>query len=406
MLRALAGVVVALYLSGLARPEPSSLVLYNANVIDGVSEEPAFGVSVVVVNGRIAGVGPNQRVPSGATQIDLGGRWLMPGLIDAHTHVDTLAAARAALASGVTTLRTMNVYHYVDIGMRALHRAGRRDLPDVLAGGYQLRPDMFEEFFLDHPALADMMPRVSGAANARRLVRANAARGVDYIKILATERGGTPETDPKRRTWTDEELSAIVDEARRHGLSVVAHAHGDEGAAAAIRAGVREIHHGSFMTDATISLLKASRACLVTTGAVYDTVPAALAEQNRAFWERTLETKRAASAVAARAWNAGVTLVPGTDGDYVRTPGFTLVSELDALVAAGVPAMATLRAATSRAAKCAGLSDRTGAIQRGLEADLIAVDGDPRRDPGALRRLVLVVNDGHIAVNSLGASPR
>lgn len=397
---------IGLALAALVQPSAPSLVLRNANVLDGVSQAPALGVNIVVRDGRIAAVGPSVTVPPGASEIDLGGRWVMPGLIDAHTHVGTLAGARAALAAGVTTIRTMNVNHYADIGIRALHRADRKDLPEVLAGGYQLRPDMFEEFFLDHPALADMMPRVSGAPNVRRLVRANAARGVDHIKILATERGATPETDPKRRTWTDEELAAIVDEAKKSGLPVVAHAHGDEGAAAAVRAGVREVHHGTYMTDETIDLLKASGACLVTTGAVYDTAPAALAQENRALWERTLDSKRHASAMARRAWKAGVPFIPGTDVDYARNPGFTLVNELEALGAAGVPPAGTLHAATSGAAACIRLADRTGAVRSGLEADLIAMDGDPRRDVGALRRLVLVVNDGRIAVNSLGTLGR
>jgi imidazolonepropionase-like amidohydrolase len=96
----------------------------------------------------------------------------------------------------------------------------------------------------------------------------------------------------------------------------------------------------------------------VTTGAVYDTVPAATAEQNPAFWERTRELKREAASMARRAWDAGVTMVAGGDGDYVRTPGFTLVSELESLITVGVPPMGAIQAATSRAAECYRLSDR------------------------------------------------
>jgi imidazolonepropionase-like amidohydrolase len=260
---------------------------------------------------------------------------------------------------------------------------------------------MFEAFFLDHPQLADMMPKVQGAEGARRLVRANIERGVDHIKILATERGGTPNTDPRRRTWSDEELAAIIDEAKKGGLAVTAHAHADGGAVAAIRAGVREINHGSFLNDETLALMKASGTFLLTTLAVGDTVPASMAQQDPKFWERVLEFKRESASVAARASKMGLLLVAGTDGDYKSAPGFTIVSELSALVKAGVPPMEAIKAATSRAAESLRISQRTGSIKPGLEADLIAVAGDPLKDIEALGRPVLIVNDGHVTLEKL-----
>ena len=123
--------------------------------------------------------------------IDLAGAWVMPGFIDAHVHFGDIAAARTALLTGSTTVRTMHVEHFLDVQIRDAHRRGDETLPDVIAAGYQIRPDMFPEFFEDFPALADMKTRVSGADNIRRVVRAMASRRVDHIKFLATERAGT-----------------------------------------------------------------------------------------------------------------------------------------------------------------------------------------------------------------------
>lgn len=394
--------VITLAVIGLQEASPSqSVLLRNANVIDGISREPLRGAAVLIVDGRIANVqAVASDVPAGALEIDLAGGWVLPGLIDDHTHVNSRAAARAAVAAGVTTIRTMHVSRYVDVDLRELHRSGQADVPSVLAGGYQLRPDMFDEFYADHPALVDMKLAPRGPEQVRRLVRANLARGVDHIKILATERAGTPETDPRRRTWTDEELAAIVDEAGKGDRHVVAHAHGDEGAAAAIRAGVREIHHGTYMSEATVRLLKASGACLVSTRAVYDTLPADLAKENPALWKRHEELKREASDLIGRAWRAGVRPVAASDGDYERHPQLTVVSEIEALVAAGVPVMEALMAGTSRAAECMGISELTGALRPGLEADLIAIVGNPLEDVGRLRQPKLVLNNGRVVFNT------
>jgi imidazolonepropionase-like amidohydrolase len=130
--------------------------------------------------------------------LDLAGRWVTPGLIDTHQHLFDLKSARALVAAGVTTARTMHADHFVDIGMRQLHRGGATDLPDVLASGYQLRPDMFvfEAFFLDFPELANLIKgKVTVVQNVRRLIQANVWHWVDQIKILATERSGTPDAD-------------------------------------------------------------------------------------------------------------------------------------------------------------------------------------------------------------------
>ncbi|MCI0336913.1 MAG: amidohydrolase family protein, partial [Acidobacteria bacterium] len=199
---------------------PGLLAITHANLIDGISNEPLRDVTVIVRGEKIDQIG-KVNPPADSVVIDLKGRWLLPGFVDAHTHIANLSAARVALASGTTTARDLGVNHFVDIGIRELNRAGVSDLPDIVAAGYHVRPRPAEELFIDIPKLSDLMGKtVSGADNVRRIVRAQIERGVNTIKIMATERAGLPDTDPRKRVFTDEEIAAIVDEARKSGIYV------------------------------------------------------------------------------------------------------------------------------------------------------------------------------------------
>jgi imidazolonepropionase-like amidohydrolase len=377
-----------------AQGESHMIVLTNANVLDGVSSQAILQATVVIREGKIVSVGARQPVPAGATVVDLQGRWLAPGLIDAHVHFADVAAARIALRSGVTTVRTGGVARFLDIGIRELNRAGLADLPDVVAAGYQVNRQPPETFFLDFPGMTDLMQGVRGPDNVRRLVRALAGRGVNVIKVLATERGGLPQTDPRRQVFNDEELSAIVDEAKRAGLPVMAHAHGDEGAAAAVRAGVRTIEHGTYLSDQTLALMKERGTCLVPTITTItrengDPIVAARARAN-------VPIRRA---LVARALEAGVRVITGTDIEYADKYG--LQDEIAEFARQGMTWNAALKSATADAAACLGIDGRTGSVKPGLEADLIGVDRSPVDDVDALRDPVLVVNNGKVAVNRI-----
>ncbi len=381
-----------------------ALVLQHANLIAGISAQPLRDAAVVVRDGRIESVslGPGE-VPRDATVLDLKGRWLLPGFVDVHAHVGNVLAARTALASGATTIRCLGVSHFADIGIRELHRGGAADLPDVPAAGYHVRPRPAEEFFLNFPKMNDLMAGVSGPQNVRHMVRAMVERGVDVIKIMATERAGLPETDPRKRVFTDEELAAAVDEARKAGLFVAAHAHGDEGAAAAVRAGVRTIEHGTYLSDQTLALMKERGACLVPTiatvmdlidpGGDYD--HPALSIRGRAMLPRLRE-------VSARAWKMRVPIIAGTDTPYAPGSRRRVADEVAELAQIGMPPMDAIKGATSTAAQCLGIEKRTGSVKPGLEADLIAVEGDPLANITALHDVLLVINDGKVAINRMG----
>ena len=383
-------------------PAPT-VVITNATVIDGVGSAPVRDATVVVRDGKIERIATGRiDTPNGATVLDLKGRWLLPGFIDAHVHLRDLTSARAALASGVTTARALGVDHFADVGIRELNHAGVADVPDVLAAGYHVRPRPADAMFLDMPHLADLMAGVNGPERVRRMVRALIEHGADGIKIMATERAGLPGTDPRKRVYSEEELIAAVDEARKAGRLVAAHAHGDEGALAAVRAGVRTIEHGTYLSDQTLALMKEKGTCFVPTiatvidlidpGGNYD--DPALSVRGRAMLPRVRDA-------SARGWKAGVQIIAGTDTDYGPASTRRIPDEVVELVQVGLPPMDAIKAATSLAARCLGIDQRTGALKAGLEADLIAVDRDPLADVAGLRDVVLVVNNGRIAVNRL-----
>jgi imidazolonepropionase-like amidohydrolase len=386
-----------------SQTDSSLLTIIHANVIDGVSNEPLRDVTVIVRNGKIEQVG-KVNPPAGATVLDLKGRWLLPGFVDAHAHIANLTPARVALNSGVTTARDLGVNHYFDIGVRELNHAGAADLPDIVAAGYHVRPRPAEELFVDIPKLRDLMGKpVSGAENLRRIVRAQIERGVNVIKILTTERAGLPDTDPRKRVFTDEEIAAIVDEARKSGIYVAAHAHGDEGAYAAVKAGVRSIEHGTYLSDQTLALMKergtyfvptiATVVDLIEPGGDYDN--AILAIRGRHMLPRLREA-------SAKAWKMGIKLVAGTDTGYSPQSNRRMPHEVIELVEIGMPPMDAIKAATSVSAECMGIERRTGSIKPGFEADLVAVERDPLTDIKNLQDIILVVNNGRVVVNRLG----
>jgi imidazolonepropionase-like amidohydrolase len=173
-----------------APPADDSLVIVHANVIDGISATPIMDATVVVVRGHIQSIGHGE-APAGspANVLDLKGHWLLPGFVDAHAHIGDLPSARRALLSGATTVRDMGVNHFADIGLRELNHEGVVDVPDIIAAGYHVRTHPADDFFLDFPQLADLMPGVHGPENVRRMVQAMVSRGVNVIKVMATERG-------------------------------------------------------------------------------------------------------------------------------------------------------------------------------------------------------------------------
>ena len=389
-----------------AAAQNETLAFINANVIDGVAAEPIANATVVVADGKIRSVeAGNVPLPSGARVIDLEGRYLMPGLIDVHVHLRNFESARRALRSGVTTARSMGV-GFTDVGLRELEAAGRIESPEILAAGYHIRPDPSDGFFIDVPAMGDLLKSgVRGDEAIRRMVRATADKGVNWIKTNATERAGLPDTDPRMQTFSQAELQALVAEAQRHGLPVAAHAHGDAGGQAAVRAGVRSIEHGTYLSEQTLQLMAERGTFLVPTIAVVAdlTVPGGdydspvLTIRGRHMLPRIRET-------AAAAHRLGVRIAAATDTGYGPESTLRLSEELQELVSVGLTPIEAIRAATSVAAELIGVDDHTGRISVGLDADLIVLERNPLDDIGQVRDVLVVVNDGQIVLSRLQTS--
>ncbi|HEX7124113.1 MAG TPA: amidohydrolase family protein [Gemmatimonadaceae bacterium] len=382
------------------QPAPT-VVLRRANLVDAARGAFASNKAVVLRDGRIERIADEPfTTPPGAVEIDVRGRYVVPGLIDAHTHLASLAAARRALETGVTTVRSASTGLYQDVSLRELVRQGTLPGPDVVAAGVFVTPQLGDAVMAD-PRLGLLGPVTSENA-LRQVVRINAEHKVDVIKTRGTERAGLPDTDPRQQTYTEQQLSWIVDEATRAGLPVMAHAHGDEGAYAAVRAGVRSIEHGTYLSDSTLALMRDRGTFLVPTyitvvdltepGGDYDNP--VLRRRGAHMLPRLAETVR-------RAHRMGVKIATGADTPYGPESLSSIAGEVAAFVELGMTPIEALRAATITAAELLGLGDRVGEIRTGLEADLIIVERNPLDDVRALADVLVVISNGRVAVNRL-----
>ncbi len=400
--------VLTLALAAPAAAQPGSepritnaLALTHARVVDVRTGRVVEDATIVVRDGLITAVG-RDAPPVGVRVIDVKGRFLLPGLIDAHTHLQTVRAARTALESGVTTVRSASVGSFRDVALRDLVRRGVLRGPDVLAAGIFVTPRLGEDDILADPALAALRSGVTTVEQVRQLVRINLAHGVDVIKTRGTERAGTPDTDPRQQVYTEDLLRAIVEEAAVRGIPVEAHAHGEEGARAAVLAGVRSIEHGTYLSDDTLQLMKRQGTFLVPTyatvidlaepGGDYDHPELRLRGQH--MLARLGDTVR-------RAHQAGVKIATGADTSYGPNSLTRVAHEVMAFVQLGMSPAEALRCATTNAADLLGVGDRTGVVEAGKEADLIVVEGNPLQDPGVLRDPLLVVSNGYVALDRL-----
>jgi imidazolonepropionase-like amidohydrolase len=383
-----------------------SLVFIHANLIDGIANGPTLDATVVVVNGHIQSIGHGPAPAGRGAVIDLTGHWLLPGFVDAHVHVGNLADAKRALRSGATTVGEAGVNHFADVGMRELNHKGAVDVPDIVAAGYHVRTHPADDYFIDFPQDIDLMSGVHGAEAVRRMVREMVSRGVNRIKVMATERAGTPETDPRVRIFNDEELAAAVDEASKAGLWVVAHAHGDEGAAAAVRAGVHCIEHGTYLSDATLRLMKDKGVYLdPTISATVDLSDPEGEYDNPILQMRGRAMLPTGRETTTKAWKMGIKIVAGTDTTYFDKNNRSLADEIIELADTGVSPMDAIKAGTSVSAEELGVDKRTGSVRVGYEADFVVIDRNPLKNIRHIGDVVMVVNNGRVALNRLNVTP-
>jgi imidazolonepropionase-like amidohydrolase len=386
------------------------LDLVNATLIDGTGAAPRSGMSIIVRGGRIAALESRAPAPTeGVRRIELGGRYLLPGLIDAHAHIDSPEAALRALHSGVTTARVLGDSHLQALGTRELIRAGHVAGPELLVSPGHIRPKPGTAFFMVYPEFGDAIDgELRGAERIAAATRALLAKGADVIKVGASERAGLANTDPRRPELTEEEIRAAVQEAAKQGRYVAAHAHGRDGVAAAVNAGVRSIEHGTWVDDDTLAEMRRRGTYFVPTLAVMSPLgdPQGNSADEVTLQLRTQAMQGPLRAAVRKARALGIVVAAATDGSYADrddTGRIRIAHEIRSLREdCGFSPMESLTAATLNGARVLGIEDRTGTLRVGLEADLVVFDGDPLADVDTLFEPRLVVGNGRIALEGAG----
>ena len=379
-----------------------NVLITNANVIDGLSPAIQPNVSILIADGKIAQIGQFKvELSTGTTVIDAKGRYVLPGLIDAHTHLASLDAAKRALESGATTVRTAGVGGYNDIAIRDMVRARVLAGPDILATGVFVTPSIEDAVLADPRLVKFHKTGVRTIDELRELVRINLAHGVDWMKTRGTERAGRPETDPREQVYSEVELRAIVEEAAKGGVKILAHAHGEEGIRAAVLAGVASIEHGTYASDQTLQLMKERGTFLVPTlssissfGQPGDYANPALFLRGQYMAPRRMDSVK-------RAYALGIPIVAGVDTNYEPQSTARITREIGLLVDAGLTPWDAIRGATTVAAHHLGIEGKTGALKVGLEGDLIVIESNPLEDIVRLQDILVVVSNGMVGLNRL-----
>ena len=375
--------------------------LINAHIIDGISKGVKSNQMVLVNNGRIEKIAEAKRSPAGYMEINLNGMYLLPGFIDAHTHIRSLDAARRALESGVTTARSASTPNYQDISIRDMVKQMQIVGPDMVATGVFVTPNLGETVLAD-TRLGQFKEGVISEVALRSVVRINADRGVDFIKTRGTERAGLPYTDPRKQTYTETQLRFIVDEAAKHGIPVMAHAHGDEGGYAAVKAGVRSIEHGTYLSERTLKLMKKMGTFLVPTfTTVVDLTEPGGDYDNPILIIRGQHMLPALEKTVKTAYKMGIRISTGADTGYGPNSTTRVGMEVTNFVKLGMTPMDAIKSATIVGAQLLNIADQTGTIEIGKEADLIVVTQNPLEDIRTIQDVVFVMNNGRIGLNRL-----
>ncbi len=409
--------IVCAFASGAAGAETT--LIRAERMIDVATGRVTSPAAILVEDGKIASVNP-ATAPDGATVIDLGARTLLPGMMDMHSHLtldfytgdlwttapvmETPADwalygaqfAKQTLEAGFTTVRDAGAWPgFPDVALMRAIDAGRVPGPRMFPAGHYISITGGHcDVTGFAPGIMELGPNqgiANGVDEILRAVRYQAKHGVKVIKVCATAGVFSKGDQPGAQQYSSAELEAIVEEASRHGLKVMAHAHGDEGILAAVEAGVASIDHGSMLTPKIVKEMKKRGTYLVPTLYLKD-IP--LPPETPAWTVKKSEYLGQFVDKSFRlALDAGVKIALGSDSGVMRHD--ETGKEFGAMVRRGMTPLHALQSATINAADLLGVDDR-GELKPGLLADIIAVDGDPLADISAMERVVFVMKGGEI----------
>jgi imidazolonepropionase-like amidohydrolase len=375
------------------------------------------GQTIVVVGEKIQSISPTAEVQAqaGDTVVDLGGMTVLPGLIDVHTHltmnpdfdpyrevtstsakeaINGVVNARTTLMAGFTSVRNVGASGFVDVDLRDAINAGQVPGPHMLVSGPLLgiTGGHCDENLLpiQYHVVGDGV--ADGIAEVQHKVRENIKYGADLIKICATGGVLSKGDDPQASQYTLEEMQAIVADAHRLGRKVAAHAHGAQGILWATEAGVDSIEHGSYINDEAIAEMKKRGTYLVPTLYLEDWM-LEFGNLPPFYHQKMLDTIAVAKGNIKHAMQAGVKIALGTDAAVY--PHGLNAHELDVYVnQLGMAPLAALQSATVNAADLMGISAKTGSLEAGKWADIIAVDKNPLDDVKVLQNVKFVMKAG------------
>lgn len=387
------------------------------HVLDVKTGKLSDAQTIVVLGDTIQSIAATSSVTQqpGDEVIDLGGATVLPGLMDVHTHltmnpdfdpfhevtstnakeaINGVVNARKTLMAGFTTIRNVGAGGFVDVDLRDAVNAGQVAGPHMLVSG----PAMgITGGHCDNNLLPAQYHDVSdgvadGIAQVQHKVRENIKYGADVIKICATGGVLSKGDDPQASQYTLEEMQAIVADAHRLGRKVAAHAHGAQGILWASEAGVDSIEHGSYIDDAAIAMMKKHGTYLVPTLYLEDWQIEK--GQLPAFYhQKMVDVSSVAKQNIKHAMQSGVKIALGTDAAVY--PHGLNAHELDVYVnQLGMAPLAALQTATINAADLLGLTAKTGALEPGKWADIIAVDKNPLDDVRVLQDVKFVMKSG------------
>ncbi len=395
-------VVLTLILGITSQAFSQNLYVKNVKIFDSTSETIQKGSAIKVKGRTIEWIGTQLKDdPKEYQIIDGQGFYIMSGMIDAHTHISDLNAAKRALLSGVTTVRSASTSSFQDVSLANLAEKGVIAGPDFISAGIYVTPNLGETILADS-RLANLSAGVNSEEELRQVVKINADRGTGVIKTRGTERAGLPETDPRQQTYTLEQLKIVIDEASKHKLGVMVHAHGDEGGRAAVEAGAISIEHGTFLSIETLKLMKSKGTYLVPTIITIEDLKIPGGEYSNPVLElRGKFMMKEAERTFQDALALGVKMATGADNDYSAESTTRVSLEAEHFVRLGMSKFQALQAATINGADLLGIEQKTGTIEIGKEADLILLPKNPLEDIMALQDVLMVISNGQLALKRI-----
>jgi imidazolonepropionase-like amidohydrolase len=406
-----------------APPAAKTVVVRAGRLLDVRTGKTLSNQTILIQGGKIASVGPDTQVPGGAQAeiVDLSNATVLPGLIDAHTHItfdpnfgySSLAIsvprealigarnARVTLEAGFTTVRNVGASGFSDVALRDAINAGDVPGPRMLVSGpaLSITGGHCDNNLLPFDYHAQEEGVADGVEAVQHKTREIIKYGADVIKICATGGVLSKGDDPNVAQFTLEEMKAIVADAHRLGRKVAAHAHGAQGVIWASEAGVDSVEHGHLMNDEAIATLKKNGTYLVPTLYLMDWQRENAAQANLPdFAKRKMEmVSEMGKMNAKKAFAAGVKIGFGTDAAVY--PHGLNAHEFAVYVKLGMTPLQAIQTATINDADLLGWSDKVGTIEPGKWADIVAVDGDPLADVTTLERVKFVMKGGEVVKN-------